>query len=80
MVGKESFVKDGKLDREAFTAKIREEIKDWENSGMSKSVIGTTTSDRGVDEEAKLAEKQKKTDGEKADELLAFAGQAKKTT
>jgi hypothetical protein len=43
-VSHEGFVKDGKLDVEAFSAAIAAEITDWESLGVSQSVLGMGTS------------------------------------
>ena len=75
MVSYVKFVENDKLDEEAFSAAIDAEIKDWEDSGMDKNVIGTGFSKKQVDgdgesKEALLA----KEDEAAVEEMLKLSG------
>lgn len=67
------FVKDEILDKDAFSAAINDELKDWSEFMSSKSespVQGTGFSKRDIDTKPVLAEENKKI----ADDLFALAG------
>jgi uncharacterized protein YdaT len=75
------FVKEDGFDKEAFSAAVDEEIKDWEGRGMVKTVIGSGFSKKQVDGESKDEEKLAKEDDEAVEEMaklsgLAYQGQA----
>jgi len=72
MVSYERFISDGEFDEEAFTAKVEEEIKDWESRGATKSVMGLGAADNEKLETAKV--KDEKSDDEWVKDMLLLAG------
>ena len=79
-VNHESFMEDGVLDVAKFGEAIDAEIKDWEDKGITETVIGSGLSSREVtdnvsdEDNAKLQENDKATTGR----LLSLAGQPQK--
>jgi len=71
LVNHNKFVKEGKLDREAFEKAIDEEIKFFEEAGVSNEVIGMGTTSRSDEDPAKLAEdKLDKEDDDAVDKFV----------
>jgi len=68
------FMKDDKLDKEAFAEAIDNEIKEFEDAGVTTSVLGFGTTGRTDEEDnpEKLAEKE---DDEAVDELYELSGE-----
>lgn len=71
-VNHNKYVKDEKLDEEAFTAAVKEEIKDWESRLSVSGVAGYSTNGEDVEdaEDKKFTEQNKNL----AADLLARAG------
>jgi len=76
MVQYNKFVKDGKFDIDAFTQKVKEEIKDWEDKGIS-NVQGFSTTVKGSagDSEQKAETEMAKNDDSAVDRMLGYIGQ-----
>ena len=75
-VSHSKFVKDGKFDAEEFGKAVDAEIKDWEERGMTESVLGSGFSEKEVDEStATEVVEQKKEDKTVALRLLKHVGQ-----
>ena len=68
------FMKDDKLDEDAFAEAIDKEIKEFEDAGITTSVLGFGTTGRTDEEDnpEKLAEKK---DDEAVDELYKLSGE-----
>ncbi|MCK5603288.1 hypothetical protein KAR91_15500 [Candidatus Pacearchaeota archaeon] len=77
-VGHSKFVKDGKFDAEKFGEAVDAEIKDWEDRGMTESVLGSGFSEKEVDESSTEATEQKEEDEKTALRLLKHVGQEPK--
>ena len=73
MVSYNKFVTEGKFDRDTFVKAVDKEIKDWEDKGVTSSVLGmsfTSKSEDGSSEEdLKLQEKSVEQD---VDKLASF--------
>ena len=68
------FVKEGKLDKEAFEKAIDEEIKFFEDAGVSTEVMGMGSTARTDDDPTKLAaKKEEEEDDTAADEMVKLA-------
>jgi hypothetical protein len=72
LVAYDRFIKDGELDKEAFSLAVDTEIKDWVDSGITDSVLGTAlteketaTEDQKNEENGKWLAKMRKYAGEK---------------
>ena len=66
------FVKDGVLDEQKFMEAIDAEIKDWEEKGVTTSVLGMGSAQR-TEEDTSTVEQNKKDD-EMVDQLADLAG------
>jgi len=77
-VSYKKFIKDGELDRAAFELAIDTEIKDWEDKGVTDTVLGSgfTKKEATGDEDSqeKLREKE---DDKLADDLFSKSGAPK---
>jgi hypothetical protein len=75
-VSYKDFVKDGVFDEANFTKSVDTEIKDWETSGVSSSVIGGSFGKPKdeVPNEAELAKQSKQEIDARVNSLLALAG------
>lgn len=68
-------LKDGILDKEAFTTAIKGEIEDWEKKGVTDTVIGSGFSTKDVEtEETKNLKLEEKADDDLADNLFELSG------
>ena len=75
MVSYTKFVGEKGFDRDAFSAAVDEEIKDWEGRGMSKAVIGTAFTKKSVEDADIETKKLAKEDDETVDHLLSLTQQ-----
>jgi hypothetical protein len=70
------FVKDDKLDTEAFAEAIDNEIKEFEEAGVTKSVLGFGSTGRTDEDSDSLAEKKVDEEDDKAvDGLYKMSGE-----
>jgi hypothetical protein len=74
------FVEKGKLDVEKFGESIDAEIKDWEDRGMTETILGSGFSDKEVGDGTSTTEvtEQKEEDKKTALRLLKHVGQVPK--
>ena len=73
-VSYEKFIKDGNLEKEAFSKAIEDEIKDWIDRGISSSVIGSGVSTKSVDDTHTKMKAQEAEDDAVVARMLASAG------
>jgi hypothetical protein len=68
------FVKEGKLDRDAFNEAIDNEIKFFEEANVTNEVIGMGSTSRSTEDPTKLAEKKEDEEDDKAvDDMMKLA-------
>ena len=68
------FVKDDSFDKEAFSAAVAAEIKDWEGKGVVDTVIGVGFTEKEVDGEANKQEALAAENAAIADRLVQKSG------
>ncbi len=66
------FIKDDEFDKEAFSAAVDAEIKDWVETGVTDSVLGTSFTNK---ESARETPETKKEDDEWLAKMRKFAGE-----
>ena len=79
-VSHESFMEDGVLDEAKFGEAIDAEIKDWEEKGITETVIGSGLSSREPTDDVSDEDKAtlKENDEKTTSRLLSLAGQPQK--
>lgn len=69
------FVNDGVLDAEKFKEAIDAEIKDWEDKGVTSSIMGSGFTKKDPDDKVIESEEKSKSATKMANNLLEIAGQ-----
>jgi len=77
MVSYQKFIKDGVFDRIAFESAIDAEIKDWEASGVTNTVLGAGFTQKDASGEDDATKLQEKEDEKLADFLFEKSGSTK---
>ena len=78
LINHNKFVKDDRLDTKAFAERVDEEIKDFEEIGVTNTVLGFGASSREEEDPAKLAEKKLDDEDDAAvEQMLKHTGDFK---
>ena len=69
-------VKDDVLDTDAFSKFVDDEIKDFEDAGMTKTILGRGSSlDKETESKSEEETKLEKDDDAQVDQMLKMSGQ-----